>query len=228
MSTLSPELLLATWERARDQTPSARAKALLEAARVDAGADATSIGRRDRELLAIFLENFGSTFRGVGTCVSCGTELELTLEAQTLLAEPVKQGAPVVAIDGMDVPLRLPSVDDVLAASAATEPSRQLAALCSGLGAASLTHDNVVLIVDAVLAADPLLDPQMAGTCPECGADQEFGLDVAGFLWERVEARAHRLMGQVHLLARAYGWSERDILALPPARRSAYLAMVTA
>jgi hypothetical protein len=34
------------------------------------------------------------------------------------------------------------------------------------------------------------------------------------------------LFDDIHLLAQAYGWSEGEILALSPARRSAYLARV--
>ena len=42
------------------------------------------------------------------------------------------------------------------------------------------------------------------------------------------EARARALLAAVHTLARAYGWSEPDVLALSEQRRAAYLEMVTA
>jgi hypothetical protein len=34
------------------------------------------------------------------------------------------------------------------------------------------------------------------------------------------------VLGDVHELARAYGWSEPEVLALSPWRRAAYLALV--
>ena len=37
---------------------------------------------------------------------------------------------------------------------------------------------------------------------------------------------AGRMLLDIHALARAYGWSESDILALPPRRRQAYLELV--
>ena len=43
-----------------------------------------------------------------------------------------------------------------------------------------------------------------------------------------MEGRAKRLLMDVHLLARAYGWSEAEVLALSPARRRFYLEMVEA
>ncbi len=43
-----------------------------------------------------------------------------------------------------------------------------------------------------------------------------------------MEARAKRLLSEVHALASAYGWSEREILGLSVARREFYLGMVRA
>jgi hypothetical protein len=37
---------------------------------------------------------------------------------------------------------------------------------------------------------------------------------------------AERCLDQVHTLARAYGWSEAQILALSPVRRACYLGRV--
>ena len=45
------------------------------------------------------------------------------------------------------------------------------------------------------------------------------------FLWTEIEAWAWRMLSDVHTLARAYGWGERDILALSPTRRQFYLEM---
>lgn len=41
-----------------------------------------------------------------------------------------------------------------------------------------------------------------------------------------ISARARTLLVEVHQLASAYGWSEREILSLAPERRAPYLAMV--
>ena len=229
MTALSPDLLLETWGRVRREPPAERAIALLGAAHPGEGLAALPVGTRDRMLLGLFEENFGSTLNGTGTCDACGATIELELDVRSLTSRPTVEEAPVVVIEGAPATLRLPTIADVLAATAAAAPSRRLAARCLGLtDEAALDDDDVRRVGEALLAADPLLDPEIVVICPECGADQAFGLDVAGFLWERVEARAQRLMGEVHLLARAYGWSEREILALPVARRAAYLAMVAA
>jgi hypothetical protein len=43
-----------------------------------------------------------------------------------------------------------------------------------------------------------------------------------------VQAAAERVLLDVHALARAYGWTESEVLRLTPARRSAYLQMAAA
>ena len=45
---------------------------------------------------------------------------------------------------------------------------------------------------------------------------------------EFVEMAARRLLPEVHALASSYGWSEKEILALSPARRRSYIALLGA
>jgi hypothetical protein len=76
--------------------------------------------------------------------------------------------------------------------------------------------------------ADPLTDIALAFECDVCGHRGTAPLDIGAFLWEEIETRARGLLDEVHLLARAYGWRESDVLALSEARRAAYLERVTA
>jgi hypothetical protein len=50
-------------------------------------------------------------------------------------------------------------------------------------------------------------------------------LDPGALLWDDVQAYARGVLGQVHSLARAYGWTESEVLSLSPRRRAAYLEM---
>jgi hypothetical protein len=65
----------------------------------------------------------------------------------------------------------------------------------------------------------------LATSCPRCDADVRVAIDVGALLWERVSTAAQHLLVEIATLARAFGWSEDDVLALTPARRSAYLAL---
>jgi hypothetical protein len=50
--------------------------------------------------------------------------------------------------------------------------------------------------------------------------------DAGSFFWSELGAWARRLLHEIHSLARAYGWSESEILTLSPARRQAYLELI--
>jgi hypothetical protein len=71
-------------------------------------------------------------------------------------------------------------------------------------------------------------ETRFAITCPACGMTERVELDIGRFLWADVRHAALRLMRDVHELASAYGWSEREVLAMPAARRASYLEMTRA
>ncbi len=76
--------------------------------------------------------------------------------------------------------------------------------------------------------ADPLALVVIGLTCPACGADWQETLDVAGYVAHEIGQQAETLLYDIHRLARAYGWTEADVLALSPWRRQQYLAWAEA
>ena len=90
------------------------------------------------------------------------------------------------------------------------------------------SEDEVQAAGELLSAADPLAETNLALDCPSCGHQWNDVLDIGSFVWAEIEARARRLMSEVHALATAYGWSERETLSLSPARRAGYLRMVQA
>jgi hypothetical protein len=50
--------------------------------------------------------------------------------------------------------------------------------------------------------------------------------DIGGYLWEELDAWAHRVARDVHVLASAYSWSEDDILGMTAERRGTYLDLI--
>ena len=76
--------------------------------------------------------------------------------------------------------------------------------------------------------ADPQASVRLALTCPACAHGSERPFDVVAYLWIEVDAWARRTLAEVHALAAAYGWSEREILALSARRRQLYLELVRA
>ena len=74
--------------------------------------------------------------------------------------------------------------------------------------------------------ADPLAEVLADVACPACGTAFVADLDLGSFVWTEVRARAQSLLRQVDALARAYGWTEPEVLALDERRRGAYLELV--
>jgi hypothetical protein len=65
-------------------------------------------------------------------------------------------------------------------------------------------------------------------TCPECAGTWTAPMSVGEVLWAELQARAERLMLDVDILARTYGWSETGILEMSPTRRAGYLQLAGA
>lgn len=80
-------------------------------------------------------------------------------------------------------------------------------------------------VAQAMADADPQADVRLALDCPECGHRWSSPFDILSYLWDEIDDWAARLLREVHALASAYGWSERDILGMTARRRRLYLEM---
>src|SRR5215472_14604566 len=213
--------LLAAWENgAGSPGPVGRALALLTLALPDSepGAlGAVSIGARDRALLHLRETVFGPRMTGLVQCVECGETLELDC-AVADLCTPEPRAAPlVVATEGYALTLRQPNSLDLLVAMRAPvqDAENVLLSRCitevtsdgTSVAATSLPAPVVAAAARRLAEADPQTDMRLSVTCPGCGAASAAPFDIAVFLWAELEALAHRLLGDVHTLASAYGWS---------------------
>src|SRR5690606_9848178 len=81
-------------------------------------------------------------------------------------------------------------------------------------------------VSEAMAALDPQAELLLDLVCPECGHTWQSQLDIANVLWAEIRAQARRLLLEVDQLARAYGWTEDEILRLSAARRATYLELV--
>ena len=90
----------------------------------------------------------------------------------------------------------------------------------------ALPDEVTVILGESVLERDPQAEVQIDMTCPQCQYHRPSLFDVSRFLWTEIQAQAKRLLREVHILARAYGWRETEILALSNVRRQFYLEMM--
>ena len=91
-----------------------------------------------------------------------------------------------------------------------------------------LPNEFIEVLSRAMLEAYPQAEIILRLTCPTCGHEWDLLFDIAEFFWREISAQAQRLLREIDTLARAYGWTEREILSLPAQRRQTYLEMLAA
>lgn len=238
MRSLSASELVDVWERAANQHPVDRALTLLSACCEESRAElaALSIGRRDARLLEAYERLFGPSLEAFAQCPQCGERLEYGLSARELLV-PFPEAEPPMIVDaeGASLRLRLPNSLDLRAVSEcvnAGEARKLLLERCvvehggePAAGFEDLPEITVEKIASCLALADPQAETLIDLTCCACHHSWQVLLDIESFLWTKVNALARRLLQEVDMLARTYGWREQDILGLSAVRRQAYLEM---
>jgi len=223
--------VLALWEAAADRPPLQRTLALAAAGGAQQSAVADlSIGARDRRLLAMRQECFGSTFACVLDCPGCGAELEMELSAADVMVPAADRDRATVHLGDTEIEFRAITSRDLLAVSPSSPAARRdLIARCITTSVPSETQTLSEPVLDEISAAMSALDPQadvyIEIDCAVCDHRWDAPFDIAGYLWSELNAEAFRILHDVHELAAIYGWSETDVLAISPARRRRYLEM---
>ncbi len=239
MRSLTAAELLDVWEAGQGLSLPARAVTLLAAASPDLGWDGAvglPIGERDRRLLTLREWLFGATVASVVACPRCGERLELSFAVRDIQAPALTDGADYhLTVDGYAVEFRLPTSRDLLrVADLDAETAAHhilMACVTASRDGQPVAADNLPAIAEEAIAArmaaaDPQADARLALTCAACGHAWDVVFDITSFLWQEIETWAQRTLIEIHLLARAYGWTEGEILALSARRRRLYLELV--
>lgn len=236
MRALSSPDLLALWERGSRLHPLDQGLLALRAALPgDQGTTVADwpLGRRNRALLELHSACFGPRLHAWAACEHCGEKMEFEVEVHTLLATggDAPDDEQTVSVDGQT--FRLPNSRDLAEAAREDDAARgafRLLQRCHiGVDAvAGWTEEDVDVVGDRFAKADPMAELRLSLACPLCGEVQEETFDPVTFLWSELQAVARRTLLEVHTLASAYGWTEREILGLSDLRRSLYLQMVQA
>ena len=238
ITALREEELLQVWEQGWNAPPLARA-VLLAAAAGGQPPEATAalpIGARDRLLWHLRARLFGTWLEAITRCPVCRTEVEIGLDQQDLLAgHPEPEPEVTVHHNGQPYRFRTPASTDLAVVSAVSavaegpgpDPAVALIRQCVAEGDPEVFAADPGPVLAAWEQADPLAEVTLRMTCPDCDQEWDETLDVAAYLWRELDAWCRRTLADVHDLARAYGWSEPQVLALSPWRRQIYLGLVT-
>ncbi|MFG1777785.1 hypothetical protein ACGFIG_15310 [Micromonospora sp. NPDC049048] len=226
--------LVSAWDHALGQ-PAPR-RPLLLLGREDA--DRLPVGEVAALLLTTARAWTGDRVEATLDCPACPERLEVDFAVADLLAAaPDRQeagpatGTFTLRWRGHQLTLRLPTPADLQGAARAGDAAaaeRWLLRACLLAADPPLADPDATLpeVSAAMAARDPLGVVAVTLTCPGCGTTTEALLDVPGWAWQAADGRVRRLLGEVHRLARAYGWSEAEVLGLGPHRRAAYLEQV--
>jgi len=241
LQRLSAEKILALWETGRPQHALDRALTILAAATPGARRAALadlSIGERDARLLQLRALVLGPRAEGFAECPRCSERVEFPLDFSALLEGRAPSRPAVtcarheIETNGHQISFRLPTSRDlaeVALAPDSVEALRRLAEVCLlDFPEFDLPNETLETVSRAMLEADPLAEILMCLECPACGHEWDLLFEIAEFFWTEIAAQAQRLLREIDALARAYGWTEREILNLPAQRRQTYLELVAA
>jgi hypothetical protein len=230
------EAIVQIWERGRHEHPVDRALTMLsllsgqprpELARL-------SVEHRDCLLLGWRERLFGRAMTAWAACPACGCGVDVSLTVDD--PEPPEDRF-TVEVAGTPLTVRMPTSLDLAAVAgcqSVDEARRRLVGRCLEGAPAGPDEGQAADDDRLVTAVEAELDRRAgvsAGTvelrCPDCADLWALEVDVAAFAWREIEILAGRLLAEVDVLARRYGWSERDILALSPDRRRFYLELAS-
>ena len=191
-----------------------------------------TIGDRDRLVLALRRLLHGDVLECEFSC-GCGQRLEQTLSVSALLAGCEVEALPDKltgrTAEGTPVSVRpVTGADHERAAVLAQiDPAAARGELLAGciIDAPTAGDPEIPALAESLLAGhDPAAEIVLDGECPTCGGRVSATVDPIAHLWTELEQRRVVLESEIHVLALHYHWSERDIVALPSARRARYIA----
>jgi hypothetical protein len=213
-----------------------------------------SIGDRETLLLWLRRSMLGNTIQCVLRCPACSEKMELQLNVDELTLEreldPQFHYEDVVQLDDerLLVTFHIPTGADLEEAIrvASGVPEKAVVALAQRCVEEVLRNtddpaapqvptspdDWPQSLFPEISARIEKLDPQaelkIDLACPACGHHFEDFIDAGGLLLQELTARQRLRYREVHQLAKAYHWSEADILRMSPRKRQLYLDLLAA
>lgn len=240
MKTLSPHDLLTIWEGGQRQHAVDRALTILAHAYPEESHDYLAklpLGTRDSRLMRIREQLFGSVAPCLHNCPTCRQPVEFEVHAGNLEARETSQNGQQLTCDEYCVTFRFFNSWDLAALANKPETTTAKSLLIERCIVEATRNDQHVdpqelpthvldQVQQSMVTSDPQAEVLIDLLCPDCRTSWQAVFDIATYLWTEIEDKAYRLLEDVHVLARAYGWKEAEVLALSDGRRQWYLKAV--
>lgn len=222
--------LLDAWDHACAVPAVARGAVLAYRLGLQADAAGATLATTAASMIELHRRFFGPRVEMIMNCPVCDEVLELDLELATCARFPAADRREVRTAAGR-VLVRAPIIADLLAVEDRPDPADALLERLVIDGAAAgpgLSGGDRDLIDEVAQDLAGAAGTVLSVRCPGCETVGRAGFDPTDHVWERVDRWAMDQLASVAVLARAYGWSEREVLALSPARRARYLELAQA
>lgn len=187
------------------------------------------VGDVDALIVALRVDRLGDRLIAEGTCATCSAPVDVDFGLAAYCAHNRPRATRLADQDPgepgwwrlrrAETWFRVPTAGDVLTAAEEADPHEALLATC----VRGERSTRAMRAVDRALeSVAPTLRTRVQGGCPECGAAVDLDVDARGLCLDELRFLAGAVLDEVHLVAAAYHWREREILDLPGARRTAY------
>jgi hypothetical protein len=226
--------LLDLWETGATYSNAARPAALLAISTgesIDVAA-LLPLGQRDAGLLKCYEYFAGNHLTALTNCRECESSVELDFETNDVSYAVAQDVEVCVKEEGWELNWRLPNtVDFCHAAEAGAIDAAKKILLDRCLTSFSDEPKNsppehlVAKLMHRAATVDPQSEAKLDIICPDCGSEWHVPFEIGAYFWSCIQTEALRLISEVSQLAETYSWSEAEILAMSPARRSAYLQL---
>ena len=213
------ERVLQAWERGSGRPLGERAAYALHIAPQSDQPAPTALFERDAALLRLRIDLLGPLVDAVVHCPACGSAFDVPVDLTVLEPPAVAAEAVTVTADGYSVVVRPPAPEDLHGLDHLDPAAFADALFRRCVETATWFGEPVAVAVlpDAI---------RRAAAQALCGAGWRAPVDIARMVLGDIDAWVTRQLADVHRIASVYHWTERDILALSPARRQFYLEAI--
>ena len=191
----------------------------------------------DRIAAQIYILEYGDRIESEVRCQQCGKVFKVSFAVEPL----IRQAAQVAAagIEGPDdkgyfkgdkgLRFRLPTLRDQLSVRELDVDRARMELVRRCVNKELKDEEEIAAVEAAMEVVGPIISGPITMDCPHCGfLEDTVEFSIQKFLLEAMAFEKRFLRYEVHYLARAYGWSCAEILAMSKSDRQAYARMVLA
>jgi len=243
MKSLTEQQILHLWEVSQRLHPMDKAlNILIMAFPENTWEEIASLskGQRDTLLFLVRAKLFGTRFTCLTQCEACNDQMEVSFDSQDMgIPDKLENGQTEFCLEAQnyEINFRLPNSYDLAAivdCNSVEEAKQRILTRCvlkvnkgeKRFSPKRLPKKAIYALTLKMAEIDPLAEIRLDLHCNMCDHRWDVNFEIVSHLWNEISMFANRLLYEIHLLARYYGWNEVDILSMSQFRRQKYMEMM--